>query len=433
MHRTLYICYFGLREPLVQTQVLPYLRELVRAGADDGQAPIGAATLLTFEPKLSESWTKERLDAMRAELAAQGIDWRVLPYHKRFSVLATSWDILRGTILVRELIATQEVDVLHGRVHVPTLMGALARKLSSRKPKLVFDIRGFFPEEYTDAGRWRPNGLVYRSVKRIEGWLMNEADAFVVLTVKAREALFPDAASADPDAERGGGAPGWWDRVRRPVEVIPCCVDFESRFADPVASSRDEVRERLNATDRFVITHLGALGGLYLTQQLVDFVAAARARNPKVFALFLTQTDVREVEPLLKARGFGPGDYFVGKVPPRDVQQYLGAADLALSLVKASYATLSRSPTKIPEYLACGLPIVANRGVGDVDDLLEGERVGSVLRDLSDGSYHRAMDEVSALGDISQHCRAVARARFDLRTVGGVRYRRLYRRLLGDG
>ena len=30
--RTLYICYFGLREPLVQTQVLPYLRELVRDG-----------------------------------------------------------------------------------------------------------------------------------------------------------------------------------------------------------------------------------------------------------------------------------------------------------------------------------------------------------------------------------------------------------------
>ena len=27
--RSLYICYFGVREPLVQTQVLPYLRELV--------------------------------------------------------------------------------------------------------------------------------------------------------------------------------------------------------------------------------------------------------------------------------------------------------------------------------------------------------------------------------------------------------------------
>jgi glycosyltransferase involved in cell wall biosynthesis len=433
MRRTLYICYFGLREPLVQTQVLPYLRELLRSAGEGDEAPIAAATLLTFEPKLRKSWTAGQREATRAALAAQGIDWRALPYHKRFSVLATSWDILRGTLVVRELIDSQRVDVLHGRVHVPTLMGALARKLSRRKPKLVFDIRGFFPEEYTDAGRWKPNGAVYRTVKRIERWLMSEADAFVVLTLKARDALFPGATPAESGLAPASGAPGWWDDVRRPVEVIPCCVDFESRFSDSGASTRDEVRRRLGATDRFVITHLGALGGLYLTQQLVDFVAAARAKDPRVFALFLTQTDVRQVEPLLQARGFGPGDYFVGKVPPRDVQQYLGAADLALSLVKASYATLSRSPTKIPEYLACGLPIVANRGVGDVDDLLEQARVGAALCDFSDASYLRAMDDVSALGDISEHCRGVARARFDLRTVGGKRYRRLYRRLFGAG
>ena len=38
--RTLYLCYFGLREPLVQTQVLPYLRELVAGGV--------RVSLLTF-------------------------------------------------------------------------------------------------------------------------------------------------------------------------------------------------------------------------------------------------------------------------------------------------------------------------------------------------------------------------------------------------
>jgi len=32
MAKTLYICYFGLREPLVQTQVLPYLREIGKGG-----------------------------------------------------------------------------------------------------------------------------------------------------------------------------------------------------------------------------------------------------------------------------------------------------------------------------------------------------------------------------------------------------------------
>ena len=31
MRRSLYLCYFGLREPLVQTQVLPYLVSSVAA------------------------------------------------------------------------------------------------------------------------------------------------------------------------------------------------------------------------------------------------------------------------------------------------------------------------------------------------------------------------------------------------------------------
>jgi carbamoyltransferase len=41
---TLYICYFGINEPLVQTQVLPYLRQLSAAGV--------RVNLLTFEQGL---------------------------------------------------------------------------------------------------------------------------------------------------------------------------------------------------------------------------------------------------------------------------------------------------------------------------------------------------------------------------------------------
>jgi len=39
--RSLYICYFGIEEPLVKTQVLPYLRELVKGGHE--------MSLVTFE------------------------------------------------------------------------------------------------------------------------------------------------------------------------------------------------------------------------------------------------------------------------------------------------------------------------------------------------------------------------------------------------
>lgn len=459
MPRTLYICYFGVREPLVQTQVLPYLRELRKGGFtaetprreedhatrghrdagkwEDNKATTASAeaaatppkqggepdtetrsgigelkvSLLTFEPGRDGKDIAE-FEKIRAELRAEGIEWDWLPYHKRPSAAATAWDILRGAFYIWRRIG--RFDVLHGRVHVPTLMGALARKFSQRKPKLLFDIRGFFPEEYTDAGIWPEGGLLYRGAKRMERWLMKESDAFVVLTEKAREILFPES------KETG------FDKLGRPVEVIPCCVDLENRFAGDNEALRQEYREKLGIGDRKVFVHIGALGGLYLTREMAEMLAAFREKEPSIFALFLTQSDPNLIETELQARGFGALDYFVGRARPDEIEGFLCASDVGLSVVKASYSTASRSPTKIPEYLACGLPMIANAGVGDVDLLINGHGVGALIEGFDREFYIEAFDKIESLGDISAKSRELAQHEFDLRNVGGKRYRRLY-------
>lgn len=398
--RTLYICYFGLREPLVQTQVIPYLREIVKGGI--------TVTLLTFEPELKKRWTDKDIAAARERLQSEGIDWHCLAYHKSPSAIATALDLFNGVRWIRRNI--DRFDVLHGRVHVATLMGALARRLSQKKPKLIFDIRGFFPEEYTDAGVWPENGVLYRMAKRVEKWLLRTADGFVVLTEKAREILFANET--------------------RPVEVIPCCVDFEKRFADDKAVSYDEIRKKVGLQGRHVVAHVGALGGLYLTEQIVDFLDAARSVEPSTFGLFLTQTDPSKVISLLERKGFGENDYFACRVDPAEIPAYLSAADVGISFVKATYATQSRSPTKIPEYLAAGLPIIANSGVGDVDKLINENGVGILIDRFDRQAYLDAIRKIKDLGDIGHRCRETARREFDLKTVGGPRYLRLYKNLL---
>lgn len=409
MASTLYICYFGVREPLVQTQVIPYLREIGKGGT--------AVSLLTFEPEPLGRWEPGEHDRIIRDLSDNGIAWHLLRYHKRPSVPATAYDVIRGTVRVARLVRREKFDVLHGRVHLPTLMGALARKFSRHKPKLLFDIRGFFPEEYTDAGVWPEGGWLYRAAKRVERWLMKESDGFVVLTENARDILFPES--------RNTGI----DKQGRPVEVIPCCVDLENRFSGDPSELRAQFREQLGISGRKVILHLGALGGLYLTDVIAEFLAAAKRADEKAFGLFLTQSDPNSIVLKLQELGFERSDFLVTKVAASEIQGYLEASDIALSIVKAGFATRSRSPTKIPEYLICGLPIVANRGVGDVDDLIEKNKVGVLLDGFTAASYLKALDEISRLGDISGKCRETARREFDLENVGGKRYRRLYERL----
>ena len=412
MANTLYICYFSLREPLVETQVIPYLIEIAKAGTK--------VSLVTFEPSLKQNWTDEQVAAMRATLAKKQIAWDCLAYHKRPSAIATAYDIVVGTLYVRRKIREGNIDILHGRVHVPTLMGAIARRLSRRKPKLLFDIRGFFPEEYTDAGVWPENGWMYRSVKRVERWLMKESDAFVVLTEKAREILFP------------GSAETGFDELGRPVEVIPCCVDL-SRFEAVQKKTRNDLRSSLMLEDRLVIAYVGSFGGWYLSEEMYEFLKTARKVDPRVFAMILTQRDLQNVKLGMESIGFGSDDFLVKHVLPAEVPEYLSAADFSLSFILRCYSKLGASPTKIAEYLACGLPIIANPGVGDVDELINGEGVGVLVDKFDRESYLRAIDELFALGDIQEKCRETATRRFDLKTVGGPLYRRLYECLFCNG
>jgi len=413
-HHTLYLCYFGLREPLVQTQVLPYLRELIRGKENPGIR----VSLLTFEPTAIDG---AEAGEIRSQLAGEGIEWHQLKYHKRFSVIATVYDIFCGAFFTWNLMRRETIDVLHGRVHIPTLMAALAREFSRQKPKVLFDIRGFFPEEYTDAGRWPENGAIYRVVKRIERWLLRKSDGFVVLTEKAREVLFQG--SAETGYDRGG----------RPIEVIPCCVDFKVRFSQNGSQTRENLRSSFGFEGRFVIVHLGALGGLYLTKEIVELAAAELSRNDKAFLLLLTQSDPAEVVGLLEKKGFASSDYLVKKVTPNEVPDYLIASDVSVSFVKSSFSTLSRSPTKIPEYLACGLPVICSAGVGDVDMLVTQYGMGSIVGGFSEVEYIKAIDttiRIRSAAGFETESRRVAEKEFDLGTVGGLRYRRLYRRLL---
>jgi len=412
---TLYVCYFGLREPLVQTQVVSYLRQL--------QSENLRVSLLTFEPRFRESWSADELERERAALAAHGITWHYLPYHKTPSLPATLYDIAAGTRSIMRLMRREGINVLHARNHVPALMCAIAKRRLGAQ--LVFDIRGFMPEEYTDAGVWPENGYLYRGLKRVERYLLKSADAFVLLTEKARDIVFPQSVG---DVAEGSEDQG------RPIEVIPCCVDFE-RFEKVAPISKNSLREELNLGGRRVIVYVGSFGGWYMTDEMTEFLSVAHQQDPSTFSMILTQSPKPMVVERLAGLGIAEKDFVVTQVGPGEVPRYLKAADLAISFIKPCYSKQSSSPTKMAEYLASGLPIVCNAGVGDLDKLIVDNRAGALLREFTSKGYLEALDEIERLRaeeNLAERLREVARREFDLVGVGRKRYRRLYQRLLNN-
>ncbi len=400
---------------MVQTQVLPYIRQVRDGGMK--------MSILTFETNPKENWSEKDIEIEKQKLADEGISWHFLTYHKTPTVPATFYDVLAGAFFTWKFIRRENPDIIHARVHVPALMGAIAKKLTLNKTKLLFDIRGFFPEEYTDAGRWKEGGIIYRTVKRVEKWLLKVSDGFVVLTEKGREILFPES------KETG------FDKFRRPVEVIPCCVDLK-RFEAIDEETRRAFREKLNIENRRVIVYVGSFGGWYLTQETADFLGVAKQENKDVFALILTQSNPQEIKSLLKERGFGEDDFLITKVSPKELPSYLSSADFALSFIKPCYSKQASSPTKNAEYFAVGIPAIVNSGVGDTAEMTIEDGTGVVIDEFSSDSYRESLRKIEILlenrQETAEKCKKSAKQRFDLEEVGGERYRRLYQRLLAE-
>src|SRR5436305_533300 len=378
----LYICYFGLREPLVQTQVLPYVRELVAGGV--------RMSLLTFEPRPFDH------DEWRDRLRAEGIEWHALRYHKRPTLPATLYDIVRGAFRAAAIARRDGVDLFHARSHVAAAMGALAKRMTG--VPLIFDFRGYLAEEYVDRGTWRAGGLLHRLTKAAERRLLAASDGIVLLT----------------DRMRAGGMLGSASSRHLPIEVIPCCVDAQ-RFAAAT-------RANLGVSDRVVYVYTGALGGYYLVEETAALLAAARRADPRAFALIVTQSAPAEIVAALQRAGFTAGHYRVLTVAPADVPRYLQAADVGLSLIRTSFARQASSPTKFAEYLAAGLPVISTADIGDLDVQIAEHRVGVLIDRFDDAAFAeaiRAMDELRRDPALAERCRALARWQYDLTDVGG--------------
>src|SRR5215216_2274463 len=281
--RVLFISYNGMLEPLGQTQVIPYLRELAKRGVK--------FTLLSFER--DKAFTPEgvrKCKELREKLQADRIEWHWLRYHQRPSVPATIYDVLTGIRKASELVQRNRIEMVHARAHIPaTIALALKKRFGT---KMIFDLRGLMAEEYVDAEHWRKGSLPYRITKGAERRILASTDAIVTLT----ERIWPIIRE--------------WKglRGRTPHHaVIPCCVDLSLfKFS---AEDRARRRAELGLGDRFTIVYSGSLGGWYLTEKMADFFASFLKRRRDAHLLWLTTGSHDRVRDLMRSRNIEPGKF----------------------------------------------------------------------------------------------------------------------------
>jgi hypothetical protein len=346
-------------------------------------------TLISFE-KPARLQTTARAE-MQRRLAGCEIEWRPLRYHKWPRLAGTLRDIFVGSRTIAREAARCAPGLIHCRGDVATVMARWAQVPSTTS--ILYDVRGFFSDERVETGSWRRGSFLDLAVTRMEAANLLGAHGAVVLTRHAAEAL----------------------RRRRPslpaLRVIPTCADI-SVFMPRTREQKPE----------FGLAYHGSLGTWYMAAEMVEFARSAAAIVPGP-TVFLTP-EVEEVRRLGATSDWAEAR----TVEPGAVADWLRRASALFFFIRPIPSKRASCPTKLAEGLATGLPVVCNRGIGDLDDIVEREGVGVFVDGFSEAAYSVAVRRLARLiGDpgLSERCRRLAETRYSLE-LGVAAYRELY-------
>lgn len=356
--RVLYLSYDGMTDPLGQSQVIPYLKLLTRHNIQ--------FDLISFEKP--DLYNKDK-EYVKQLIGNDDISWHPLMYHKSPPVLSTLGDIQRGWKLIRQLFSKKHYDIVHCRGYITAVLGL--RCQNTFGTRFLFDMRGWWADEKKESGLW--NGVIYRPVykyfKKLEKKCFTKADGVVSLTHSGKEEI-----------SRLGY------RSQHDIHVIPTCVNLSlfSRF-DP--EMRRKIRTELTIpADIPVLLYSGSVGGYYRVDYMVKAFRILKKTRPDACFIFLTRSDKEQILSELRAQGIDEKDIRLFASDFKDVHKYLMAADYGLIIYEPLYSSIGRSPTKLGEYWACGLPVLTMRNAGDLDYLFEKYPNGG--RQVADFSDH---------------------------------------------
>lgn len=395
MGKIAYITRNGLLEPLGQSQVMAYLRGLSR----DYQI-----TLITYEKDADRTDGAAMAEA-QADCDAHGIRWLPQPFRSRPRLVAPALSMLRLVWLIRREILAGRVELIHARSYIPAGVALAAHRLDG--VPFIFDMRALWPEERITAGQLRRGSIVHCLLQRLERLCLRDAAAVVSLTKVAVTHLrgtYPD------------------ELVGQRIAVIPTCADLE-RFTYPAKPPQTPVYGCVGTV----------LSGWFRLDWLAAFFCAAARREPEAQFEVVTRDHADAVRAALDPEGRLGGRLSIYPCPSEQVHEAVQRQTVsAMFYAGGAVSELGRSPTRMAEILGCGLPVIANEGVGDVADIIRQYNVGKIVQDGTEAAMMVALDELAVLRadpELPKRCRQAAEDVFSL-TVGTEAYRKLYAEIL---
>ena len=357
----LYLSYDGMTDPLGQSQVLPYIIGLTKAGY--------SFHLVSFEKPDRYHQNRTTIEAICKE---HNIDWHPLKYTKRPPLLSTVWDVFKMKKVAIELHKKYALSLIHCRSYISALIG-LSFKRNYKVP-FLFDMRGFWADERIDGGLWNLKNPIYKKVyqyfKRKEVQFFKESDHVVSLTSNGKKEIL---------TWKGLG------NLEQKISVIPCCVDtnkFNPALID--AQQLDNLRHKLNIqSNQYVLGYVGSIGTWYMLDEMLTFFKRNTESKLNPLFLFISKEDPQYIINRAKSIGLDEKSILVTSAMHHEVPLFMSLFTCSIFFILPAYSKKASSPTKQGELMSMGIPLICNDGVGDTGDIVRKYNAGCVVPENS--------------------------------------------------
>lgn len=318
----LYISYNGLLEPLGQSQVFQYLRQL---------AAKHKIVLVTYEKKQDRD-NKFYFQDIAKLMRESDILWIPLSYHKQPAVFSTFYDLLVGSVVCFYVCCRYRIRIVHARAYVPAVLGWMLQKVFGLK--FIFDMRSFWPDDLLEAGILKRSSIIYKTAKWLEHQFLISADVVIALTHKAVDVM--------------KGYP-FLQKKKVHFEIIPTCVNLDL-FRPALCKQDGSINKQF-----FTLGYVGNAGPLYLfTEALRTFGILLRRRSEAMF-LIVNRDDHGYILECLQKQGISPKNFKVKSAEHRCVPLEIAQMDAGVFFYAQTNSHASRAPTKLGEFLALSL------------------------------------------------------------------------------
>ena len=330
-------------DQLGHSQIIPYI-----LGIKD---KVSDLYVISFEKKNNKLNKNEIFNTLQKKK----INWKPLNFTNKFFFIIKIFDILKIIYFPFLLSVINKINIVHCRGHIPAIAGLLLKKIF--KIKFIFDCRGFWADERFDDGNWNKKKifyiLIYKFFKTLERSFFKNSDHIVVLTNVAKEILIKNYSINE-------------DRI----SVIPCCADY-SKFKINSTNIKSDMKKNMGFDDTHIILgYIGTLSNLYMVKEMIYFFKKLHNNNSNFRFLIVTK-DKNKINSLINT-----DDKFLlenNLISFKDadggnISDYINLFDISLCFVLSSNARKASSPTKVGESLACGVPVICNKNVGDLND-----------------------------------------------------------------